>query len=725
MSDRYLLNTILEDVNIEDFLNPSDSLLDKVSKSDFLRYSEDGKTNADRIFNNYSLKDQNDQTIKTKYSQFDLDTIKANTSVLLKLSEYQEQLLMIGGENVFLDQNQTLQVYLTEEQRRILEDPKYVKVDTITSGDDINLQIIEENCQVWIYVKSIDKLLDISPVVSVLTTSKSDIGTFSISLNPIEINIDRESNSISSVFITGDYYVDYLNYFEIKKKEQINISFFDKYCQQNDVVFIRFEKLQSESNMLRFSTFGSHGIEVSKTTLSDQIFDMIGLVDLVGSGVNFENTDYSINITGRDLMKVLVEDGSYLMDLVYAQGAENIFYYLGNENDKAFKRNFVDNGAFQYLFKEFLDPISTYMGFIINQLSNVGWSGDNDLFSYYPKDQVPKKTRIGIENEKRYQESIEQNGVWKIIHLKVDPNLKDRRIVDSSFIDQDGTLYEQFKKACQSPFVEFWGDTYGSQFNFVARQQPFDKEGMRQIVGNEYYTTIKSKDIFQQNLNWETEFYSWFQFIPNNALFGDDPYFLSASFPIIYFDKYVEHFGNHRKTIQDNYVSGKAVDGSRSEKDKESVAKGLFNDLKYVIESESVLPFTRTGTVVINGDRRIKRGSFILLESTNEIYYVESVMNTISFSRNNINRITTLQLKRGMFLDFIRGYSILNGTEYPQGLTYYNIINSKIIVDNLYRKYLGDLGNDLTTTTQQIKVDFGVNLDIFDFFLKRKQIDNI
>ena len=61
--------------------------------------------------------------------------------------------------------------------------------------------------------------------------------------------------------------------------------------------------------------------------------------------------------------------------------------------------------------------------------------------------------------------------------------------------------------------------------------------------------------------------------------------------------------------ISDNYVFGRAVDPSKGKKNKESIAEGLFNDLKYVIESLSVLPFTRKGTIVINGDRRIKRGN--------------------------------------------------------------------------------------------------------------------
>ena len=722
-SIRFLSYTITSGTTVDEFLSNNQSLLPKTSKSDFLKFKPNNKTNADQIYSKYTSEEKANN--KDSYSQFELNDIKVNTTVFLPVSELQEQLYITGGSKLFLDQNQSLSAYFVEKQVELQQDVGYVKVERLYQFGDVDVSTIEENCQVWIYVKAIDKLLDISSFVNTLTISKTDIGQFSIDLLPIEISINRESNDIEAVFISSTNGREYLNDYRVKKIEgTLNLSFYEKYCQQNDCIFIRFEKLQLEEDV-NVTKFGSHQIEVSKVDIPSQIFDMIGLVDNISSSVNFENTDYSISISGRDLMKTLVEDGSYLIDLTFAKGAENMMFFLGDSQDKYFKRNFVTNGAFEYLFKEYFDPLDTYMGFIVNQLSNVGWTGDNDLFNYYPLDERPQKARIGISNEERYLENVEQNGVWKISHIKVDPKLKDRRVIDASFIDQDGTLYEQFKKVCQTPFVEFWGDTYGSQFDYIARQQPFSKKEMDDVLNTEgLVIDIEPQDTFQINLGWEDEFYSWIQFIPNGRAFNDDPYWLTAAFPIIYFDKYVEHFGNHRYDVQDNYVSGKSVDVLDGKENKENIAIGLFNDLKYIIETVSVLPFTRKGTIVINGDRRIKKGSFVRLKATGEICYVDAVTNSVGFSNNSINRTTILSVKRCMMEDYIGTTS--NQIPNSVSFSYFNIVNSEMIVTELIDRFnaMEDLQRkSVVSTTQQTKVDFGVNERVFDFFLQRRQMD--
>lgn len=734
----YIPYTVIHDITVDDFISSNDSIVTGISKYDFLMVKdENGELNGNHIFNAYSKEVRDDPIIYNKWvTGGDLDLIVSGTTLLIPISQFQAELIVTGGKNLFMNQNQPLLAYFTEEQKELQSDPMYSQLERLTlKGRAITVKDIEQNCQVWIYVKSIDKLLDISPFINSLTTTKNDIGQFSINLNPIEINIDRFSDSISSVFISVKNKREYLNQYEIKDFDGvINLSFFEKYCQQNDAIFIRFEKLMMEEDK-NVRKSGSNFLEVEKTSLESQIFDMIGLVDNVSSSINPEGSNYSVNISGRDLMKVLVEDGAYILDITFALGAENTFYFMGQEDDNYFKRNFVNNGAFEYLFKEFLSPIKTYMGFIINQLSNVGWTGDNDLFKYY--ENKPEKYKLGISNENNYLKNIDKNGIWQICHLKVDPALSDRRVVDGSFIDSDGTLYEQFKKVCQAPFVEFWGDTYKSQFNFIARQQPFDRKGMEDVMNNkDYILDIEADDVVQINLGWETEFYSWFQFFPSNQAFGDDGFYYAMNFPIIYLDLYVEHFGNHKKVIQDNYVFGEALDLVKGKENKENIAVGLFNDLKYIIESMSVLPFTRSGTVIINGDRRIKKGSFVRLKSTKEICYVDAVANSLSIS-SSINRTTTLSLKRCMLEDYLPGSKFISGAGLDNDFDgsfitpkYYNIVKSDLIIETLLNRFEADnllpenrsVVRDYKNNTTQIKVDFGVNKWVFDYFLNRRHI---
>lgn len=731
---RFRNYSVREEISVDEFLSKRDSLLmSRVSKKDFLSYEKDGVSNSTKIYDEYTEREKNDASIKRKWIDADLDIIKENTIIHVPLSELQEELAVTQGSNVFVDQNKDNKAYIVEKRKQLLQDSRYVRLESVTKGGRYSdVQIIEQNCQVWVYVKSIDKLLDISPFITSLSTSKSDIGNFEISLNPIEIEVNRDTGEISGVFISKNDRREFLNQFEILiDNSRVNQSFFDRYCQQNDAVFIRFEKLKIEEGN-EPSKFGFNNIEVEKSSIPYQHWDMMGLVDEVTSIVSPENNDYTVNISGRDFMKILVEDGSYLLDLVYARGAENMFYYLGDEKDKYFMRNYVSNGAFEYLFKNYYDSLETFMGFIVNQLSCIGWTGENDLFDYYPIGDRPQKYRLGISNEEEYLENIEQNGVWKVCKIKVDPILQDRRVIDSSFIDTDGTLYEQFKKVCQDPFVDFWGDTFSNEFNFIARQQPFDRKGMQDILATEgYILDIETRDVMQMQLGWETEFYSWFQFYPVNELFGNDQFLYSATFPIIYLDKYIEHFGNHRKVVNDNYLSGKAVDTGQGKENYEEIVKALFNDLKYVIESYSVLPFTRRGMVVINGDRRIKRGDFVRLKSTGEIGYVDAVANNVSFSGGVVNRSTTLSLKRLMVERNLNENWVSVEEGQYKGATvrepyYYDVIGAEVIITDLLNIYKGDLDRNRNTGSRtQSKVDFGVNEDAFNFFLERRQKDII
>lgn len=59
-------------------------------------------------------------------------------------------------------------------------------------------------------------------------------------------------------------------------------------------------------------------------------------------------------------------------------------------------------------------------------------------------------------------------------------------------------------------------------------------------------------------------------------------------------------------------------------------------------------------------------------------------------------------------------------------LSYFNIVKSNMIVTELINRFnaMEDLQRkSVVSTTQQTKVDFGVNERIFDFFLQRRQMD--
>ena len=164
---RYLITT---DITIDEFLKNTKSLLPNISKSDFLKFKPEKSSNADQIYSIYSQEEKD--TNKTKYSQFDLDYIKANTSIFLPLSGLQVELYLTKGKNLFIDDKKDLPVYFSDKQKELEQDPNYVRAERLYQFGDVDISTIEENCQVWLYVKSIDKLLDISSFVNSLTISK-------------------------------------------------------------------------------------------------------------------------------------------------------------------------------------------------------------------------------------------------------------------------------------------------------------------------------------------------------------------------------------------------------------------------------------------------------------------------------------------------------------------------------------------------------------------------
>src|SRR5690606_20516812 len=123
-------------------------------------------------------------------------------------------------------------------------------------------------------------------------------------------------------------------------------NFFNTVIQENDLVYIRFERLT--------------------TSRDGQIYDMIGLVDRVMTRTNSNNID--VVVTGRDMMKVFIDDGSYFF---VTQFAQNIFT---DDQSILSKRNRAELeatsfAAIGYTFK----PIDTILKFIYNKFSNIGW----------------------------------------------------------------------------------------------------------------------------------------------------------------------------------------------------------------------------------------------------------------------------------------------------------------------------------------------------------------
>ena len=467
---------------------------------------------------------------------------------------------------------------------------------------------------------------------------------------------------------------------------------------------------------------------------------MIGLVDSVSSLINFTYTDKNTVIAGRDFMKLLVEDGAYFYPYKYMSGGENKSVWIGNETSGVFKRNVLTGVYDEYFFNYELKDIKGYLGFVINHLSNLGVIPD-DVFGSYGERRSKLNKVPGLREQDR-----KLKGVWSIIKLFVDENLNERAF-SGDLGDPDGTLLEFFNRACQRPFVEVIGDTWIDTFNFTVRQPPFTGSAIRSVINDHNnYITIENKDLLELNVSYDTTSYSWYQVTPSDTVIGEVGKITAAFIPIIFLPQIAAVFGNRKLQVLDIYIYVGSLKGQEQVGDIGNLTYAVLNDLLFLIESTAYLPFTRKGTVKVNGDRRIKVGSFVRIDSTDELYYVTGVNNNLSIG-NSIERTTMITVERGMKWDLIKGVDVygekvakdpgfnrvlfnfegpatsIEETRKPaivkEKYSYFNIVNT----DEIRNSILSNWGAGNYSYSNTVKSDFGVNTDIFEYMMKRRYID--
>jgi hypothetical protein len=662
--------------------------------------------------------------------------LRINTEILIPVEEYNDELIYVRGKNTFMEQRDVVGFW-NQKFTEIVTDPDYVLAQNISTADSMgrySVDMVNETVQVWIWCRALNKIINVSPFVDQLNVNKSEVGSFYISLNPL--------CDVWDYYDLGD--MEILNFYNVREAPA---DFFHKYLQFNDIAFIRFERLKMERDSRNY-------FEIRKQQLPGQVWDMIGLLDSNQMTSNLASVDYSVALSGRDLTKLLIEDGSYIFSRAYLLGAEDKIIYDGYNNpSKYFKRLFAggDTSYSSKGFNQFVDmprSIADSIGFVANQLSTLGVTGGEDLFSQY-LDRRTKGYKITGEDEMKL-EMLEVDGIWQIVKFFVDKQIDKRVIQDTSFAQADGSLYDQMSKFCQQPFVEFYGDTYGDQFNFIARQPPFTRDAILSFLNNawtersdltSYLDTvvkgsrpavidIEDKDLEKLDLNWTEEFYSAYQVQPNEGVFAQYTNLaVGTIIPIIFFTEIAETFGNRKKTLSDIYLSSDFIKG----KGKDEFKMVMLNDLKLLIDSHIYLPFTRQGTIYLNkGDRRIKRGSFIRLKATGEIFYVDGVNNVANFAGGTIDRSTHLQVSRGLIENYIAGDKgwdhdgnlIMNGSK-PAIFSYFDIVDTSLLVKNI----LEDRGlQELEQQTESKYIDISEQVEKYRSLVSKyfpsEEVDN-
>lgn len=92
----------------------------------------------------------------------------------------------------------------------------------------------------------------------------------------------------------------------------LETNYFNWLISSNDLLFISFEKLEMEKDN-NFSSGDEDNFGL-QTKIADQVYDMIGLVDEVRVVSDSSGAQGYVEVTGRDLMKLLIEDGSFFFN---------------------------------------------------------------------------------------------------------------------------------------------------------------------------------------------------------------------------------------------------------------------------------------------------------------------------------------------------------------------------------------------------------------------------
>lgn len=1019
---------VLELIQCEDQFGERniDKILQLYTEVDFSQYiNKVGTLSAQKILQVTTTKG------RLRYSILDSGLIEANRAEINLLpliigTELILPLVKVDRELRKLDTNQVVDFrnfrqFLTSQLYDLLKDPKYERTYKIKAANPINtIRDIFPFISIWVWSRSLsvdekggylDQIINITPFVTTLnTTVGSNGGNFNITLAPVSAEYIREEGWVidRQLKVAGNQFISNNSFYKSQQKDQPllrNDYYFHNIIQENDVIFIRFEKLDLEENREKLEkTF-----DISKDQISGNIYDMIGLVDTNTISTQGASGDVNINVGGRDLVKLFIEDGLYFYPFDYTgsgifaneeigdrlerydgqlksrfqlgfKNIDNTLKFIFNalssikitsdslfdsyesssdikggvKKDRRSKKFFVDRKQLEQSQKEvesqeeeknqILQLLERSIGAEgINSKPNVnavynkmidflkagkkkgvvqetnnklqGWSGgwvfdsetikknnlpsifgnrlyldsrvwrdgngniitDSERLEYLAKverqlrniklqqndvimgrnldednkqkikdaqrqaaidkslqeflnqvvkenneivgqrDAIPdpalaatsgRLTQRQIEQKLKYDllqgeyEALEKKGktikavvvpkqftelniyakeafertwvlikrienynnepivdelkptkgIWQIIKLVIDDNIRTRRIVDSSIGNEHGSLINALRKIAQEPFVELLFDTYGDQYYITVRKPPFDKKGMIDMINDQdllvdkpilptvdftrdfddqigkgpleadgdkkqsIVIDIEDYDVISDSLNYgvTNQIFSWYRLTPQNLISGQANDTAFVYLKAIYLKEYADIWGSKPLDLTTNYIPYFPIVDKNSKLPTAYFIKQGILDLKYMIESNAYNPFVRQGTITVIGNRLFKRGTFVRLKSTSEIFYIEGVVQNYSITDRSISRVTTLQVSRGMVEAYIKGVEI-NGTKY----SYFDIVDTEIDDAKFMQQ---DQGFD---SANKILVNWKVRPEVFYFFLKQKQFANI
>lgn len=354
--------------------------------------------------------------------------------------------------------------------------------------------------------------------------------------------------------------------------------------------------------------------------------------------------------------------------------------------------------------------------------TDVNYWGETNLINplkdfFNPSDintNVNERAYVKVSNNQVYQspkpqaippmaitevKKVPAAGIWSIIKFVSDRFSLSQTLNDATINNSQGSLFNFVQKIVQKPWLQFFGTTLGNQYYFYCRKEPFDLQGWSKLPT---VAVISENEMLSDDLSWYSgDIYSWFQLTPRGNFYTEQ-HLQFGYISSVFFEEYADIWGSKPMSQISNYVNYYKMPNE----EKEIMHKKAMTDLKYMVESNCYLPFTRQGSLTVLGNIAIKPGYKIELSSTQEIFYVDSVTHNYSQDEGSVRFTTVLQVSRGMRKKYI------NYPSERETISYFNIIN----FDTEYKQMDG-----VKEANKIPVIRWNVNRKVFDFFLNKKQ----
>lgn len=182
-----------------------------------------------------------------------------------------------------------------------------------------------------------------------------------------------------------------------------NKIFFSNVISENDLIFISFNEKDDEFDY-------TEDFFLSVDNIQNKNWTMIGLVDNISTNFTAEATDVSISVSGRDMMKLLIEDGTFFFQNSHSndENEDSIFGNIHiprkgdsvNTSNKTVQGGDVANSVNRLVFSGLIETLfnqnARNVGFVLNllmsRLANIEIC-PNEVFESYGD----RRTRFQVE----------------------------------------------------------------------------------------------------------------------------------------------------------------------------------------------------------------------------------------------------------------------------------------------------------------------------------------